>query len=171
MFPPRACESFLLLSSTNRPLTVGLVITDFFLGLNAVRVLSIISLILVFSSSIFVMVNDVKAFNSFQSAVQHNPDANATDLFVDCDYIECVSFSLFCRIEAVADSLFVLRGSTVPNQPAGIFWAVVSRLLIIFQVIVLIMSEVGWPSKFFDNYFPVLGKSFGLGALGIFECL
>ncbi|CDO68623.1 hypothetical protein BN946_scf184996.g54 [Trametes cinnabarina] len=113
----------------------------FFLGLNGVRVLSIISLLLVFASSIFVLVNDVEAVNrSMKSDIDMS----------DCDYIE---------------------GSTVPNQPAGVFWAVVNRLLIIFQVIVLIMSEVGWPTAFFERYFPVLGPNFGLGALGIFQCL
>jgi len=119
-----------------------------FLGLNGVRILSIISLLLVFSSSIFVMVTDIKAVNSFMSATQtNNASSNAT---VDCDYI---------------------AGSTVPNQPAGVFWAIVNRLLIIFQVIMLIMSELGWPAAFFDRFFPVLGASFGLGALGIFQCL
>ena len=47
----------------------------------------------------------------------------------------------------------------------------VNRLLIIFQVIVLILSEIGWPAAFFAKYFPVLGPDFGLGALGIFQCL
>ncbi|PPQ74785.1 hypothetical protein CVT26_004893 [Gymnopilus dilepis] len=117
-----------------------------FMGLNAVRVLSLISLILVFSSTILVMVTNVKAFNNFQS--EKGSDSNSTML--DCDYIE---------------------GSTVPNQPAGIFWAVVSSLLVIFQTIVLFLSEVSWPMAFFDKYFPVLGTKFGLGPLGIFQCL
>ncbi|RPD56341.1 hypothetical protein L226DRAFT_538090 [Lentinus tigrinus ALCF2SS1-7] len=112
-----------------------------FLGLNAVRALSIISMLLVFASSIFVLVNDVEAVN--------RAAASSVDM-TDCDYID---------------------GSTVPNQPAGVFWAVVNRLLIIFQVIVLILSEVGWPARFFQTYFPVLGPDFGLGALGIFQCL
>lgn len=60
-------------------------------------------------------------------------------------------------------------GSTVPNQPAGAFWAVLNRLFIIGQTIVLILSEIGWPSKFFTRYFPVLGKEFGLGALGTIQ--
>ncbi|KAF7796547.1 hypothetical protein EIP86_007727 [Pleurotus ostreatoroseus] len=114
-----------------------------FIGLNVLRILSIISMILVLASSIFVMVTDIQAVNNFMK------DSNDTDL-TDCDYIE---------------------GSTVPNQPAGVFWAVVNRLLIIFQVIVLILSEFGWPSKFFDRFFPVLGTNFGLGPLGIFQCL
>lgn len=59
----------------------------------------------------------------------------------------------------------------MPNQPAGVFWAVLNRLLIIFQVIIMILSEVGWPSKFFDKFFPVLGSNFGVGALGVFQCL
>lgn len=53
----------------------------YFFGLNAVRVLSIVSLILVFSSSIFVMVNNIKAVNAFE-AVKN------TESMEDCDYIE-----------------------------------------------------------------------------------
>ncbi|KAJ7171956.1 hypothetical protein C8R46DRAFT_894377, partial [Mycena filopes] len=117
-----------------------------FLGLNAARALSIVALLLVFSSSILVMVTNIKAVNAFQA----NRIANATDVMLDCDYIE---------------------GSTVPNQPAGVFWAVVASLLIIFQVIILLLSEVRWPAVFFDRFFPVLGDDFGLGSLGIFQCL
>jgi hypothetical protein len=63
-------------------------ISDVFLGLNAVRILSIISLILVFASSIFVMVTDVEAVNDFQAAKQAG---NVTsEMFINCDYIECV---------------------------------------------------------------------------------
>ncbi|PBK78788.1 hypothetical protein ARMSODRAFT_861833, partial [Armillaria solidipes] len=116
----------------------------FFYGLNAVRFLSIISLILVFASTITVIVHNVKAFNAFKANLGNDSDLE------DCDYIE---------------------GSTIPNQAAGVFWAVVSSLLIIFQAIVLILSEVGWPSVFFERFFPVLGPGFGLGALGIFQCL
>jgi hypothetical protein len=63
------------------------------------------------------------------------------------------------------------RNSTVPNQTGGVFWAVVNQLLIITQVIILILSECGWPMSAFDRFFPVLGTSFGLGPLGVFECL
>ncbi|KAF7337893.1 hypothetical protein MVEN_02012400 [Mycena venus] len=117
-----------------------------FLGLNAARVLSVVALLLVFSSSILVMVTNIKAVNRFQA----DRITNSTDSMLDCDYIE---------------------GSTVPNQPAGVFWAVVAGLLIIFQVIILLLSELGWPAVFFDRFFPVLGADFGLGALGIFQCL
>jgi hypothetical protein len=48
---------------------------------------------------------------------------------------------------------------------------VLNRLLIIFQVVILFMSEVGWPAIFFDKYFPILGKEFGVGALGLIQCL
>ncbi|KII88164.1 hypothetical protein PLICRDRAFT_41302 [Plicaturopsis crispa FD-325 SS-3] len=121
-----------------------------FLGLNGVRILSLIALTLVFASSIFVLVTDIQAVNHFEAAKQSGTNATDDSSMIDCDYIE---------------------GSTVPNQPAGVFWAVVNRLLIIFQVIILILSELGWPSAFFDRFFPVLGRSFGVGALGIFQCL
>src|ERR1700730_6131618 len=61
--------------------------------------------------------------------------------------------------------------STVPNQPAGEFWAVLNRLLIICQIIALIFSEIGWPLKFFNRFFPVFGSDFGLGPLGVMQCL
>lgn len=119
-----------------------------FFGLNVVRFLSIVSLILVFASSIFVIVTDVEAVNAFEAAKQSG-NVTAQD-FADCEYIE---------------------NSTVPNQIGGVFWAVINRLLIIFQVIILFLSEIGWPSAFFDRFFPVLGTGFGLGALGIFQGL
>ncbi|TFK72718.1 hypothetical protein BDN72DRAFT_894533 [Pluteus cervinus] len=118
--------------------------TYIFYGLNAVRAMSIISLILVFCSTVFVMANNIKAVNFFEA------NKGADDLMEDCEYIE---------------------GSTVPNQPAGVFWAIVSSLLIIFQTIALLLSEVRWPAAFFDRFFPVLGDGFGLGPLGIFQCL
>ncbi|KAF8912174.1 hypothetical protein CPB84DRAFT_760324 [Gymnopilus junonius] len=100
--------------------------------------------------------------NTFEA--EKGSDDNSTML--DCDYI---------------------MGSTVPNQPAGVFWAIVSSLLVIFQTIILfrkfdflwtnspshinLVSEVSWPMAFFDKYFPVLGTKFGLGPLGIFQGL
>jgi len=120
-----------------------------FIGLNAVRVLSLIALVLLFSSSIVVMVHDIQAVNRF---VIEGKSGNSTvaEEMADCDYIE---------------------GSTVPNQPAGAFWAVINRLFIIFQVIVLFLSEIGWPAKLFSRFIPVLGKTFGLGPLGVIQCL
>ncbi|KAI0052488.1 hypothetical protein FA95DRAFT_1580069 [Auriscalpium vulgare] len=118
-----------------------------FIFLNGLRALSIIAMLLVFSSSIVTMVHDVEAVNKFVAAGKSN--STDSDL-LDCDYIV---------------------DSTVPNQPAGAFWAVLNRLLIIFQIIVLLLSEIGWPMSFFDRFFPVLGSQFGLGALGVMQGL
>ncbi|KZT02369.1 uncharacterized protein LAESUDRAFT_414751 [Laetiporus sulphureus 93-53] len=113
-----------------------------FIGLNVLRITSILAMLLVFASSIFVMVKDVEAYNDFQSG-------NSTSA-TDCDYIP---------------------DSDVPNQTFGIFFAVINRILIIFEVNMLILSEVGWPAVFFDRFFPVLGCDFGVGPLGLFQCL
>jgi len=125
-----------------------------FIGLNGLRILSIISLLLVFSSNIVALVHDVQAVNQFQagktaSSVPATTNSTMEDI-LHADYI---------------------IGSTVPNQPFGVFWAVLNRLLIIFQVLVLLLSEFGWPSAFFNRFFPILGKDFGVGALGIIQCL
>jgi hypothetical protein len=54
--------------------------SDVFISLNAVRALSIIALLLVFSSSILVMVDDIKAVNVFVSGGSNSTSNN--------DYIE-----------------------------------------------------------------------------------
>ncbi|KIM57393.1 hypothetical protein SCLCIDRAFT_1219434 [Scleroderma citrinum Foug A] len=117
-----------------------------FVALNIIRALSIIALLLVFSSSIVVLVDDIEAVNHFVNGATNTTAFNTGN----SDYVP---------------------NSTVPNQPAGAFWAVLNRLLIIFQTVVLVLSEVGWPSSFFDRFFPVLGRDFGVGALGVMQCL
>ena len=67
-----------------------------------------------------------------------------------------------------------LGGRRLPLARAVVLVVVLVFLVVIFPlviVIVLILSEVGWPAAFFRTYFPVLGPDFGLGALGIFQCL
>jgi len=119
-----------------------------FIGLNIARVLSIIACLLVFASSFVTLVHDVQAVNGLLAAEKAN--STIAQSLLDCDYI---------------------ANSTVPNQTAGEFWAVLNRLLIIVQIVALILSEVGWPEEFFNRFFPVLGPKFGLGPLGVMECL
>lgn len=90
------------------------------------------------------MVINTSAVNAF--------DANPENLMLDCqlDYIQ---------------------GSSVPNQIGGLIRTDLASLSIIFQIIILTLSEIGWPIHLFDRYFPVLGPDFGLGVLGIFQCL
>jgi hypothetical protein len=126
-----------------------------FIGLNVVRVLSLIALILVFASNILVMVHDVNAVKSSGSNVHVNVTTgtnttHANEQLVDCEYLE---------------------GSTVPNTPAGPFWAVLNRILILIQVILLIFSEIGWPNTFFTHFLPFLNDEHGVGAIGVLECL
>ena len=164
MLPPRACKSYLSHLFVRMIQFASLL--DVFLGLNGVRTLSIIACLLVFSSSIVTMVHDVEAVNDFVAAGKSN--STSADSLVICDYIAYVIFSFsFPRMKPIP----LFSDSTVPNQPAGAFWAVLNRLLIIFQVIVLILSEIGWPLSFFNRFFPVLGSDFGLGALGVMQCL
>ena len=84
MLPPRACEYNP--SCTTRPHmnVYDCLFPDIFIGLNAIRAFSIISLLLVFASSIFVLVNDIQAVN--------RAAASSTDM-TDCDYIECAPIS------------------------------------------------------------------------------
>jgi hypothetical protein len=125
-----------------------------FIGLNVVRTLSLITLVLVLVSNILIMVHDINAVKSWNSGVHVTTGTNTTladnEDLVDCEYIE---------------------GSTVPNSAAGPFWAVLNRILILIQVILLIFSEIGWPDAFFARFLPFLSDEYGVGAIGMFECL
>ena len=120
-----------------------------FLGLNAVRALSILTLILVFASSIVVMVNDVNAVRrGNETPTGPLKDASGNEFDIDCDYFE---------------------DSTVPLQPAGVFFAIINRLFIIGQCIILVLAELGFPQSFFINFLPVLGPGHGVGILGAMQ--
>ena len=113
------------------------------------------------------MVHDVEAVNNFIAAGRSN--STSPEGQINCDYIGYVLF--WFPLPRTHHTQPFFSYSTVPNEPAGVFWAVLNRLLIIFQVVVLILSEIGWPLSFFNRFFPVLGSDFGLGALGVMQCL
>ncbi|KIL65420.1 hypothetical protein M378DRAFT_162044 [Amanita muscaria Koide BX008] len=124
-----------------------------FIALNVVRIISVVSLVLVFASNIDTLVHDILAVNKYLTGGNGSDSATST------------------TISQVAVSYDYIMDSTVPIQPGGAFWAVLNRLLIMGQTIVLLLSESGWPSVFFERFFPILGKEFGLGALGLMQCL
>jgi hypothetical protein len=89
MLPPRACESYFSLLVRSHDLIAQPL--DVFIGLNGVRVLSIIACLLVFSSSIVTMVDDVEAVNNFIAAGRSNSTSAAT-VQINCDYVAYVLF-------------------------------------------------------------------------------
>ncbi|WRT64073.1 uncharacterized protein IL334_001001 [Kwoniella shivajii] len=113
-----------------------------FLGLNALRVLSIISLLLVMAANIVTMANDIKAIKSSSAA--------STEQEEECDYYEY---------------------SSVPDQTGGPFWSILNRIFIIFECVLLTMSEIGIPRRLFEEWIPILGPAHGLGCLGVFQAL
>ena len=80
---------------------------DIFIGLNAVRALSIIALLLLFASSIVTMVHDVQSVNAFIAAGKADTniravDTNATDpdcITADTDYVEYVHGATIPRLD------------------------------------------------------------------------
>ncbi len=88
-------------------------------------------------------------------------DPHMTDGF-DCDYFEY---------------------STVPDQTGGPFWSILNRIFIskrlsynrligvVFECMLLTLSEVGVPKRFFEQFLPILGPAHGLGSLGAFQAL
>ncbi|WWC66435.1 uncharacterized protein I206_100337 [Kwoniella pini CBS 10737] len=113
-----------------------------FIGLNVLRVLSIISLLLVMSANIVTMANDIKAIKA--SGIP------TTESEEDCDYYEY---------------------SSVPDQTGGPFWSILNRIFITFECILLTMSEIGVPRRLFEEWIPILGPAHGLGGLGVFQAL
>lgn len=66
-------------------------IADTFIGLNGLRILSIIGLLLVFSSNIVTLVHDIQAVNRFQAGKAATSDSASTNTTADdmlnSDYI------------------------------------------------------------------------------------
>jgi hypothetical protein len=50
-------------------------------------------------------------------------------------------------------------------------FAIVNHLFIIFQCVLLILSEVSWPASFFADYIPVLAQEHGVAVLGFMQIL
>lgn len=126
-----------------------------FIGLNVVRALSLVALVLVLASNVLIMVQDVNAVRSPGSNVHVNVTTGTNTTHADEELADCEYF----------------EGSTVPHTPAGPFWAVLNRILILIQVILLIFSEIGWPNAFFTRFLPFLNDEHGVGAIGVLECL
>lgn len=119
-----------------------------FIGLNVIRLFSLIGLCLVFASNIIVLVDDVNAVRRNKPSAEQGTEQPENK--VACDYI---------------------NGSTVPNQPGGDIWAVVNRLFILIQVILCAFSEFGWPDRLFEKILPILSSEFGVGPIGLLEIL
>ncbi|KAK4686137.1 hypothetical protein P7C73_g3994, partial [Tremellales sp. Uapishka_1] len=120
-----------------------------FIGLNILRLLSIVSLLLVFAANVVTMADDIKAIKASSASGASSSALNSTADW-DCDYVEY---------------------STVPDQTGGSFWSILNRICIIFECLLLVLSEVGFPKRLFEEYMPVLGPAHGLGVLGIFQAL
>jgi len=120
-----------------------------FYGLNFVRFFSIVSLILVFAGSFYVMAMDIISIRQYRKELKA-PGATPEAILGQCNYIS---------------------NSTIPSQDGGIAWAVINRLFIIAQVTILTFSEMDLFPQLFDRFFPVVGPEFGLGPLGVFQCL
>ncbi|WVW82216.1 hypothetical protein I302_104222 [Kwoniella bestiolae CBS 10118] len=113
-----------------------------FIGLNILRLLSIIALLLVLAANVVTMADDIKAIKA--------SNASSTEPEEDCEYYEY---------------------SSVPDQTGGPFWSILNRIFIIFECILLTMSEVGIPRRLFEEWIPILGPAHGLGCFGVFKAL
>ncbi|GHJ85335.1 hypothetical protein NliqN6_1737 [Naganishia liquefaciens] len=123
-----------------------------FIVLNVVRFLSIVALILIMVSQMVGASNDAVAYRESELP---NAVSNTTYLSIDedCDYFELTS---------------------VPDQPGGIFWAILNRTFIIIVIFILLPTELIIPVKrltqFYLDYIPVISPSHGLGILGVVQC-
>ncbi|MCO5585020.1 hypothetical protein L7F22_038952 [Adiantum nelumboides] len=117
-----------------------------FIGLNALRLISMIALILVFCSTISLMANDSRTYNRLrrEDLLQSTGD--------ECDYYP---------------------ESDVPTTTWGIFWIQLDRFWIICLCILCFLSDLSIKiiSSFFQNYIPILAPSFGTMPLGIIQII
>ncbi|KDN37142.1 hypothetical protein RSAG8_10351, partial [Rhizoctonia solani AG-8 WAC10335] len=116
------------------------------LGLNVIRALSMTTLALVIASSIAVMVRDANAICR-EMKTSGRPEINELNSkpSIEPAYIP---------------------SSTVPFQPGGPFFAILSRLLIVCQCLILILAELKWPKGLFTKFLPILGPRYSVGIPG-----
>lgn len=113
-----------------------------FVGLNALRITSLIVLLLVFATLIMGLVEDIRDYRS--DAIMDVAEAE------DCAYVP---------------------GTSIPMQTWGIFWVELHRALLVLGVVALFFAELSWfGNSRLEHaaklWFPVLSRTRGLAALG-----
>jgi len=116
-----------------------------FYVLNVLRGLSMLSLLFVFIANFLILAQDIQAL--------HN-ETHATTAAVaedeECDYV---------------------GASSIPNQAAGTFRAFFIIALNIVEIVVLFLSETGFPASFFRKWIPCLDNEHSLVGLGVLQLL
>ncbi|CAE6394709.1 unnamed protein product [Rhizoctonia solani] len=120
-------------------------------GLNLVRALSIATLALVIAVNIVVMIRDA---NSICREMNTRTGLEASE-----------------SNNKPSIARTYIPSSTVPLQPGGPFFAILSRLLIDCQCLILILAELEWPKELFTKFLPILGPGHGVGILGTMQVL
>ncbi|CDS02032.1 uncharacterized protein SPSC_02778 [Sporisorium scitamineum] len=113
-----------------------------FLGLNVLRLISFVVIILVFTTLVMGLIEDIRDY--------HN------DAIMD---------------EAQTDDCAYVPGTSIPMQTWGIFWVELHRALMMLGVVALFLAELSWLgiSKLehaAQVWVPVLSRTRGLAALG-----
>jgi hypothetical protein len=96
-----------------------------FIGLNTIRAVSIIALLLVFASNIVTLVNDITAVNHSVEArnnsttVSKNSSANGTANISNSDYILYVNFIIFFFTQMTDSLLGEALSRTSPQANFG----------------------------------------------------
>ena len=100
--------------------------TDVFISLNAIRVLSIIAMILVFSSNIVTLSNDIKAVNRFMDMGKRAGGTTALNATAETGvYMDYIMYVFICFTPRTNPDLLCLTGEalcrTNPRARSGRF--------------------------------------------------
>jgi hypothetical protein len=82
--------------------------------------------------------------------------------------------TLLCPIKQEDHSgVFSIVYSFVCPLPLAYTFLLLERtnLTIVFECLLLTLSETGFPKRLFEEYLPILGPAHGLGCLGVFQAL
>lgn len=117
-----------------------------FIALNAIRLLSIISLLFVFSSVIYLINQDSKTYDSLVKS----PD-----------------------FDSYKDEYCYFPDSEVPTSTLGLFWLEFDRFNILVLTLLGVASELsfGAMNNFFAYFLPILGPNFSTAPLGVIQVM
>lgn len=59
--------------------------------------------------------------------------------------------------------------TTIPAQPGGHVFSLIARIVLSIELLLLFLSEIGFPKQIFQKHIAMLGPDYGTFWLGLFQ--
>ncbi|MBW0519974.1 hypothetical protein O181_059689 [Austropuccinia psidii MF-1] len=135
-----------------------------FIFVTIIRAISIIALLFTLGIEIYLLVINIKG-------VQNASNHEAKDAAQGLNSRDRNSTNLSSEPLDSSQACGYISGTNVPTSFGGILFFVLTQLFNMLVLLLCLLSELAFPKipQFFENFFPPLGPTFGVGILGALE--